>query len=335
MAWIRAGRYWNGAYFEIIGSEIPFTGSIHCPRCGRYLGEFLVRDDQDAANAEQTPHTCFIGVVGQGFVGKPLADVLVTRGYTPVRYALEEPYRSNRELIGMCDVVFIAVPTPTTPAGQDISAVIAALKLCKAGATAIIKSTVLPGTTDMLQASFEHLLVLHWPEFLRERLAAQDTAFPKRNILGVPKGRQVPPDQLQRVLELLPDSPYQRILPAIDAEFVKYIGNTFLATKVIFMNLVYDVVERYGASWTDIADAVSHDDRIGSSHMTPVMDDGRGAGGACFIKDFAAFSELFLGDDFLDQQDVWDALAHFNLSLLAASNKDQHIVAQVYGDVDE
>ena len=62
-----------------------------------------------------------IGFIGQGYVGKNYADDFERRGYKVVRYALEEPYRKNKEQIRDCDLVFIAVPTPTTPKGFDES----------------------------------------------------------------------------------------------------------------------------------------------------------------------------------------------------------------------
>ena len=56
-----------------------------------------------------------IGFIGQGFIGKNYADDFERRGFEVIRYALEEPYRANKEKIRECDIVFIAVPTPTTP----------------------------------------------------------------------------------------------------------------------------------------------------------------------------------------------------------------------------
>ncbi len=58
-----------------------------------------------------------IGFIGQGFIGKSYADDLERRGKKVVRYSLEEPYIKNKDRIRDCDIVFIAVPTPTTPEG--------------------------------------------------------------------------------------------------------------------------------------------------------------------------------------------------------------------------
>ena len=68
-------------------------------------------------------HTMNIGFVGQGWIGKHYADNFEARGYMVVRYALEEPYVKNKEKIKECGIVFIAVPTPTSPKGFDASIV--------------------------------------------------------------------------------------------------------------------------------------------------------------------------------------------------------------------
>ena len=79
-----------------------------------------------------------IGFIGQGFIGKNYADDFERRGFSVTRYSLEEPYRGNKEKIKECDIVFIAVPTPTTPEGFDDSILRGVLPLVKEGKTAVI-----------------------------------------------------------------------------------------------------------------------------------------------------------------------------------------------------
>ena len=107
-----------------------------------------------------------IGFIGQGFIGKHLADDFAERGFTIVRYALEPEFADNKDAIKDCDIVFIAVSTPTTPTGFDARILEAVLPLVGAGKTAVIKSTMLPGTTLRLQNQFPDIVVLHSPEFL-------------------------------------------------------------------------------------------------------------------------------------------------------------------------
>ena len=70
-----------------------------------------------------------IGFIGQGWIGKNYADNFEERGFTVIRYALEEPYNGNKDKIKDCDIIFIAVPTPSTPQGFDDSIVRQAVAL--------------------------------------------------------------------------------------------------------------------------------------------------------------------------------------------------------------
>ncbi len=274
-----------------------------------------------------------IGFIGQGWIGRHYSDDFERRGYDVVRYALEEPYVHNKPLLADCEFVFIAVPTPTTPDGFSLDILIGTLKLLKPGTTAIIKSTLLPGRTNILQAQFPKLTVMHSPEFLVEATAAHDAANPKRNIIGITCNDEVTRKLAERVLAVLPPAPFQTIVSATEAEIIKYAGNCFLATKVIFMNMLYDYTAGYGGSWEHIKEAVVADERIGSSHMTPFHQSGRGAGGHCFIKDFEAWLQSY-ASMVGDQKGVaaLAALRDKNIDLLTMSGKDIDLLLGVYGE---
>ena len=284
-----------------------------------------------------------IGFIGQGWIGKHYADDFENRLYDVVRYSLEEPYIHNKEAIKECGIVFIAVPTPTTPAGFSYAPVQSALRALTAGTTAVIKSTLAPGSTVRLQEEFPDLYVLHSPEFLREAMAAYDAAHPDRNIIGIPRDTAEYRAKAEDVLHILPDAPYKKIMPSREAEIVKYAGNCFLMSKVLFMNVLYDLVSAMGDSWENIRDAMIHDPRIGESHTQPVHASGhhenketktlRGAGGHCFIKDFEAFRQLL--KTHVDNDAIHTLLkdmAQFNINLLKDSNKDIDLLQQVYGE---
>ncbi len=128
-----------------------------------------------------------IGFVGQGWIGKHYADNFEERGYNVVRYALEPPYHENGDQVKICDIVFIAVPTPSTPEGFDDSIIRIAVKSVGQGRIAVIKSTLLPGKTEVIQKDNPGVIVMHSPEFLRESSAAHDAANPNRNIIGITK----------------------------------------------------------------------------------------------------------------------------------------------------
>jgi UDPglucose 6-dehydrogenase len=287
-----------------------------------------------------------IGFIGQGFIGKNYADDFENRGYSVVRYALEEPYCHNKDDLKHCDVIFIAVPTPSKPADTaeqtvqfDDRAVQSALQLVPEGATAVIKSTLQPGTTERLQKQHPNIYVFHSPEFLREAHAAYDAAHPKRTIVGVPGDEHAVSERAREVLALLPDAPFKRITGAREAELIKNAGNAFLYTKVIFMNLLYDYAQANDIDFDTVADAMKADERIGASHMQPVHQSGhpgakpgRGAGGHCFIKDLASFIEAYRQQT--DDQTglaILEALVEKNKELLTNSEKDLDLLEEVYG----
>lgn len=274
-----------------------------------------------------------IGFIGQGFIGKHMADDFETRGYEIVRYAMEDPYIANKDVIAECDIVFIAVPTPTTPEGFDASIIESVLPLIGKGKTAVIKSTMLPGTTEKFQAMYPDIFVLHSPEFLREKTAAEDTAHPARNIVGVPEDKPEFWERAKAVMAVLPTSPHNLLVRSNEAECIKYIGNTFLYTKLVFMNIAHDMAAAAGADWETVREAVGFDSRIGAGHTKVVFDSGRGAGGHCFIKDFEALIEYYAAhaDDKTGLATL-EALRAKNNQLLLESNKDLDLLHGVYGD---
>ncbi len=281
-----------------------------------------------------------IGFIGQGFIGKHLADDFAERGFKIVRYALEPDYADNKDAIALCDIVFIAVPTPTTPTGFDSRILEAVLPLVGTGKTAVIKSTMLPGTTLRLQNQFPDIVVLHSPEFLREKSAREDTKEPLRNIVGMPLADERHQAAAEQVMAVLPNSPFTLITGAAEAELIKYAGNNFLALKVIFMNIVYDAATAAGANYSLIAEAMKADPRIGTSHMNVVDQSGhpgsvpgRGAGGHCFPKDWAAFTDWYKATchDDATGQAVLDAVEAKNIDLLRSSQKDLDLLEGIYG----
>lgn len=279
-----------------------------------------------------------IGFIGQGFIGKNYADDFERRGFSVIRYALEEPFVQNKGRIKECDIVFIAVPTPTTPEGYDDSIVRSAVALACDGATVVIKSTLLPGTTEAIQKSFPKKNVMHSPEFLRVTQAARDAAFPDRNIIGITSKKHQA--AAEEVIDLLPAAPYKLICSAREAEYIKYAGNTFLYMKVMFANLLFDAVEANGCDYDVVRKAVAADPRIGPGHLTVMHESGhsgskkgRGAGGLCFIKDIAAFRALYeklLPKDKAGAR-ILKAMECKNVELLMDSKKDLDLLRGVYG----
>jgi len=272
-----------------------------------------------------------IGFVGTGIIGKAYAEDFKNRGHQVIQYSLDKDFIKNKGKIKECEITFIAVPTPTLPdKGFDCQNIEESLKLIGKGKIAVIKSTILPGTTDRLQKKYPDIFLFHSPEFLRARSAMEDAKKPDRNIIGyTEKSKRL----AGTVLSVLPEAKYVAELPAKTAEMIKYAGNVFLTTKVVYANFLYDLCEKLAVDYEDIRQALSHDKRIGPSHLFVDFEGGRGAGSACFIKDIEAFKQ-FCQRMKLDQEslDLIQSVIEKNKRLLKESGKDLDILCSVYGD---
>ena len=192
------------------------------------------------------------------------------------------------------DVHFICVGTPQVKGGNaaDLTYVNSALesiaKVVKAGGLVVGKSTVPVGTATRLRNRLLELnpkVDLAWnPEFLREGFAVEDTLHPNRLVVGVVN------DQAEKVLKevyaanLSENTPWVRAdLPT--AELVKVAANSFLATKISFINAMAEICEAAGGDVTVLAKAIGYDPRIGSRFLQA----GIGFGGGCLPKDIRAF----------------------------------------------
>ena len=193
-----------------------------------------------------------------------------------------------------CDVHFICVGTPQRKDGlaADMTYVDSALDaiapIAKSGSLVVGKSTVPVGTAARLSERLKEVnptSELAWnPEFLREGFAVEDTLRPNRLVVGVTS------DRAENILKdvyrdlLAANIPWIRAdLPT--AELVKVAANSFLATKISFINAMAEICEAAGGDVTVLAQAIGHDPRIGSRFLQA----GIGFGGGCLPKDIRAF----------------------------------------------
>ena len=193
--------------------------------------------------------------------------------------------------IADCDVHFICVGTPQIKDGlaADLtfitSAFAAVSKVAKPGALLVGKSTVPVGTAQKLSDTLPEHLELAWnPEFLREGFAVEDTLHPNRLVVGVTSDRaeQILKEVYQK--NLTEGTPWIRAdLPT--AELVKVAANSFLATKISFINAMAEICEAAGGDVTVLAKAIGYDPRIGNRFLQA----GIGFGGGCLPKDIRAF----------------------------------------------
>lgn len=272
-----------------------------------------------------------IGFIGQGFIGKAYADDFENRGYNIIRYDIEK-YKDNKDKIKTCDIVLIAVPTPTTPQGFSYDILKEVLGLVGKGKIAVIKSTIQVGIGRKLQAMHPDIIVMHSPEFLTAKTAAEDAQHPERNIIGItdPDNPELKA-KADLVMSTLPKAPYELITSIENAEMIKYGGNCWFYFKVVFMNMLFDLAQKHNLDYDTIREGMKHDSRIGPTHLEVSHQGGRGAGGFCFIKDFESFIEMLTQQNLDEQKKVCEAARNLNLKYLRDSGKDLDLVQGVYG----
>lgn len=222
-----------------------------------------------------------IGIAGLGMVGGALAKIFDN----PILYDPPKGIGSKEEL-NEADIVFVCVPTPFVEGkGFDVSAVEDVVRELTGSKIVVIKSTVIPGTTDALQIAYPWHKFLFNPEFLTEVTADQDMRYPDRQLVGYTKESYTVAGD---IMALLPLAPFERIMPAKEAEMTKYANNTWFSTKVIWANQLYDLCKRTGIDYEQVKEAMAQDKRIGRSHLEIFHKGSRGYGGKCLPKDTKA-----------------------------------------------
>jgi len=191
------------------------------------------------------------------------------------------------------EIIFMALPTPPDEDGAaDLSYILGAAKdialLITDYKVIVNKSTVPVGTADKVTAVFKSITtinvdVISNPEFLREGVAVEDFMKPDRVVIGTTS------DRAKKIMSEL-YAPYVRqgnpviFMDERSAELTKYAANSFLATKITFMNEIANLCELVGADVDAIRRGIGTDERIGKRFLFP----GIGYGGSCFPKDVKA-----------------------------------------------
>ncbi len=275
-----------------------------------------------------------IGMIGMGWIGMNYYEEFKKRGYNPIGYSLEKPWIENKSKIKECDLVFVAVWTPTTPDGFDSSVLESVLPLVGKGKVAVIKSTIVPGTTKRLQEKFPDITIVYSPEFLSINSAKVDVTNPFANIVGFPIDDAAHRVAARAILNILPIAPFKLVCDSTQAEIIKYSHNVSGVTQILTFNLLYDVAQKLGVGWDDVHAAMIADPFVNTRYAQPVHKSGRGAGGGCFIKDFAAFREryleLFPEDEIV--KSILQNMEKLNIRLLMQTDKDLDLLKGVYGE---
>ena len=263
-----------------------YLGAVHAA-CMAHLGHEVCGYDSDASKIDMLS-------AGTSPFYEPGFEDLLAAELGTGRLRLTH---DAQEAISGATVHFVCVGTPQLPGSNaaDVQHVDRAVKTIAAHSDCpgviVGKSTVPVGTAQRLAgelaaAPSQHTLDLAWnPEFLREGEAIEDTLNPDRLIFGVTS------EYAEKVLLEVYGSLIDKGIPHLTtdlptAEMVKVAANSFLATKISFINAMAEVCELVDADVVTLGRALGHDDRIGPRFLNA----GLGFGGGCLPKDIRAFS---------------------------------------------
>ena len=228
-----------------------------------------------------------IGIIGNGFVGE--AQAFAFSPICNIKIYDVDPLKSTHSLneTHNSDFVFVCVPTPMYKDGnQNLEFVEEVFKHAHKKPIYILKSTVLPGTTDKLNKIYTKLKIVFSPEFLTERTSKLDMLTQSRIIIG---GNKAWTKEVRKIYELRFKNKNIIETDSKTSELIKYMNNTFFATKVSVMNEFKIICDKIGADWNKALDGFASDGRIGDSHLNVPGHDGQlGYGGKCFPKDVNA-----------------------------------------------
>lgn len=229
-----------------------------------------------------------IGIVGLGFVGTAIRDSLDDMFCELILVDPPKGLPNTYKDLEKCEGIFVCVPSPSTNDGScDTTILESVLEELKDFAGVIIsKTTAPPNVYERL--STKHKNLVHSPEFLTAANASKDYVNGKFAIIGgtIPAWIR----EAERLIRLSqPSLEYIEYCTPAQASFAKYTINCFLATKVVFMNEIYQLCQATGEDYNKISQLVQLDPRLGRSHFrVPGPDGALGFGGMCFPKDTSA-----------------------------------------------
>jgi UDPglucose 6-dehydrogenase len=230
-----------------------------------------------------------IGIVGLGYVGTAIYRAYHDKGFNIVCIDVD-PAKSNGSYSDLHDAeaVFVCVPSPAKENGEcDTSILNSVLFFLQDFKNVIIsKTTAPPAFYEKLQIVYPNLVYI--PEFLTAENAERDFNNTENVIIG---GRVLAYQrEAERILKGAQPIKNAAYCSIGEAALSKYIINSFLATKVVFMNEMAEVSQAQGYDWKKIRTLIDVDPRIGRSHTRVPGPDGQyGFGGMCFPKDTNAF----------------------------------------------
>lgn len=227
-----------------------------------------------------------IGFVGVGFVGEAILKSYELGINTVIRDPAKGYCESWNEL-KKCEGIFVSVPSPSLPDGSCDSSILEDVlsNLKDYDGVIISKVTATPDIYERLQREYHNLVYV--PEFLTAANALQDYIREDWAVIG---GKVLAYQrEAERIIKYSKKNISVVYCSIGEAALYKYVVNSFLATKVVFMNEMHDLSTKLGYDWNKISAMLLFDNRIGPSHTKVPGPDGQyGFGGMCFPKDTSA-----------------------------------------------
>lgn len=233
-----------------------------------------------------------IGIYGLGMVGGTVHRYF--KKQKDYELAIFDSPKGYEDFDGLLDskFIFMSLPTPyNKDTGYDTSVIQDALQKLtdkKFKGTVVLKSTVLPGTTQRLyEVTGSQLDIIFNPEFLSELTCDFDFAFPENQIIGVMNGTTSQAKSLAKILPKGMSAEYN-FVPWNIAETVKIMRNSFFALKVTFANQLYDYCTAKGIDYEMARKLFEKSNMVGKNHWDVNFGGYRGFGGHCLPKDTKA-----------------------------------------------
>lgn len=254
--------------------------------CLAKIGHDVISVDNDKEKIDNLNH----GIV-------PIFEPNLTELLSEVKALQKIIFTTNlKQAINDCDAIFIAVGTPQGQDGSaDLTFIFEVVKQIAVNSQKpqiiITKSTVPAGTGGKIKQFLADVApnikfsIVSNPEFLREGFAIDDFMYPERIVIGVDSidSKKI----MQEIYQYFGD---EKLIftDVVTAELAKYACNSFLATKIAFVNQMADLCEAFNGDIKKLTQIMGSDSRIGSKFLSP----GPGFGGSCFPKDIKAISNF-------------------------------------------
>lgn len=227
-----------------------------------------------------------IGIIGYGFVGQAVAN-----GFPNVEHMIVDPQHTTNTISDLCaaspEAIFVCVPTPTDDTNYELlKSVLTEIKFFGYTGLTVVKSTILPHHLEGYD------VVLN-PEFLSRRTATEDFINPPFVLFGGPEEKTKQLYEIYKKYSIV-NLTTVKFTDIKTASLAKYTFNTFYATKLTYMNQIYDVAQQLGVDFEELKSVLKLNPwMMGVSHLDVPGYEGRGFSGPCLPKDTEALVKEF------------------------------------------